>query len=257
MPTMAMACARVLSAIGLPAARACARRTALSAGAGVERRAAWAAMVVHWKSLDELDVVGKLAFERRLELHEKERVPSDVEEVVVKADAVDPQHLAPRAATRRWVGVMRASDSAASRAAWPVAGARAAWGGRERLAVDLSVRRQGQGIRAARRGWAPCTLEASYAASPAPPRDRTTRRPPSRRIPRGARRRGVLARAHDALFYPRVAREDRLDFPELDAVAAHFDLMVHAAEKSRFDRRRASAPRRPCGRCARYVRRGG
>jgi hypothetical protein len=44
-----------------------------------------------------------------VDLHEEERLSSDFEEVVVEADAVEVEDLAPDPATRRSIGVMSVS----------------------------------------------------------------------------------------------------------------------------------------------------
>ena len=60
----------------------------------------------------------------------------------------------------------------------------------------------------------------------------------------------ILAGQHHGLAHQRMLAEPRLDLAQLDAVAAHLDLVVDAAQELQRRRRGATAPGRRCGTAA-------
>ena len=178
---------------------------------------------------------------RAIDLRRQQRVPAELEEVVVHADPRGRrlQHLGQDAGERLLDRAARRHVRRAPRARPPRAP------GAPR-AIDLAVRRQRQRRRASRTPPAPCTRAAAprgraqlrrRRAPPAPSGDDVGHEPPV------ARR--VLAHHHRASRTPGCCRQRRLDLAQLDAEAADLDLVVGAAEELELAVARASAPRSP------------
>ena len=193
------------------------------------------------EQLDDRDVApGRLA-QPALQAGDQQRVAADLEEVLLDADPVEPQDLAPDGAdrplevvARRHVGGLRGADLPRRRAG--PRGRACRW--RSPAAAGSSTKVQG----------------TMYSGSVSRRKARSSADRPAAPAPAGRHHvadqallaRHVLPRQHHRRARSAGWRsERRLDLPQLDAVAAHLDLVVDAAQELEGAVRRRSAPRSP------------
>ncbi|KYF98019.1 hypothetical protein BE20_03765, partial [Sorangium cellulosum] len=157
----------------------------------------------------------------------RERVPADREEVVVRADALDPEDGAPHLGDRLLeAGARRRPRREIARGAPRGRG--------QRLAVDLAVRAQRRVERDDRRGDHVRRQARRELLLEGARIERRGLRDHVRDEPRVARR--VLAGDHDDIADPRAPRGRRLDLAELDA---ELDLVVDPPEEHELAARQA------------------
>ena len=179
---------------------------------------------------------------RSISVHRQQRVPAQLEEVVVHAPP------APRRSTSAQIAAS-ASSTGVRGASYAASAYAPRLRRRQRLAVQLAVRRQRQRLQHARTPPAPCTpaaLRRRCSRSVVRLRARPPRTPPAACRP--ARPRAPPPRASRTAG---CAASTRLDLAQLDAEAADLHLVVHAAQELQRRRPPATAPGRRCGTAAR------
>ena len=171
--------------------------------------------------------------------HRQQRVPAEVEEVVVDADPVQAEHLGERPAQDLLRGPRR---TPARRGPPPRSPAPAAPAG-------PACRWPSAAARPARRPpRAPCTPAAPPRRTPARSSRPPAPSPAPLRVGRGPRRRPaavprrVLPDQHRGLGHPRVRGQHGLDLAELDPEPADLHLVVGPAQELQPPVRRSTAP---------------
>ena len=182
----------------------------------------------------------------RDDLRRQQRVAAEREEVVVAADrGRAPSDLGEDRRQHLLRRRSRGGRTEPAPARLPAAGAGSALRstlplGVERQRAERHERRRHHVLGQRAREASALTLAHRAAGAPAP------RRPPAGRSP-GASSRATTTASRTA----GVRAQHRLDLAQLDAVAAHLDLVVDAAQELERARPAASAPGRPCGTAAR------
>ena len=165
----------------------------------------------------------------------EQRVAAEVEEVSCEPDPLAAEHLRPDPG-EHLLGGVRGATYGRSAPRGAVAGA----GSARRSTLPLAVSgRAVQDHERRRHHVAPAAAARRKARSSAAAAG-ALRRPAPRRRPAGVARR-PRRRHHRRLAHRRVAGERRLDLAQLDAEAAHLDLVVDAAQE--LERRRPASQR--------------
>ena len=174
------------------------------------------------EQIAQADFDAKRLAQARHQPHRQQRVAAQLEEVVVPADPLEAEQLAPDGGERLFEPAFRRVVFAG--------GQGGAVGRRQGLAIELAVGGQRQRVEHARTPPAPCSRAGAAASARAasPPRSRVRSAPPGRRP--GACRQVVLARQHHRFAHVGAGQQPRLDLAQLDAEAADLHLVVVAAE---------------------------
>ena len=205
---------------------------------------------VRWnRSMTAISAAPSRAAAARAPCTSEQRVAAQVEEVVVAGRRDRAEHARARSPATRRCGLRSSATSATDGSARR--GPAAAPGSALRSTLPFGV--SGSAVEHDEGGgtmYSGSFVRSSVAQPPRRRRCAAARAAPRRR-PAAGRRARPRARPRPLRRTRRVRASTASISPSSMRIAAHLDLVVEAAEELERRRRRASAPGRRCGRCAR------